>query len=549
MLFNIGFKSALRVAKSVAETKSMQLSIHDIVIAVNDTTAKVNDLNVAVNVKPLVAPVLTNEWDVIVKDFEDEPFDIVPPETNSQGTFTYTSTHPDVASVDANGRVTIKHGGTTTIHAHQAAHGEHSAGEFKTMMYVTRDPIIEPWVLPEKTIGDPNFKIVAPQSNSKGEFTYTESTNPAVATITNDGIVTILGPGVTTLIAQQEPADDFGQAEVSGELRVTKAKTTSGAAAETSGNEKVGVGIGFKRSPQTGYFQIGSFAQGSPAEQSFIKKEMAVGDVLTEVDHKPVHGMDGTAVTQLILGPIGSQVKLTLKKPDGKSMEVTLIRAKAKEESVAPIVAPFVPAKQSQTLIQYITSHKAEFENVRAQMLIGTKTDAEIVSFVVARLGCDQLIKTNPVGNPCNNPKASHMYADLVNLIATGPFNETKIKDLIIKLCEGDSVNWDSFYHIFKAMGLHQLERERRDKIFNKFVDLFGGYLVLGAHFTTTMAKNISIEWFDNIGTLQNDSVPRTDAVHWTKLDHPRWKWFGYSERGDQLNHDKLTRWRKCHCQ
>ena len=71
---------------------------------------------------------------------------------------------------------------------------------------------------------------------------------------------------------------------------------------------------------------------------------------------------------------------------------------------------------------------------------------------------------------------------------------------------------------------------------------MFGGYLVLGAHFTTNVKQNISIEWFDNIGTLQNDLVTRSDTIDWTKLNHPRLKWFGYSQYGDQLSYDKLKR-------
>jgi len=167
------------------------------------------------------------------------------------------------------------------------------------------------------------------------------------------------------------------------------------------------------------------------------------------------------------------------------------------------------------------------------------------VKFVVSRLGCDRLIKKSQVvGNPCNNPKASHMYAELVNLIANEtPFNDQKIKKLIIKLCEGDCANWDSFYHIFEAMGLRGLNPNSRRSIIDKFVTLFGGYLVLGAHFTINVRNEITIGWFDNIGKLHpNDLLERPDNIEWTKLmNHSKWKWYGYSSSGDQLANDKLT--------
>jgi len=197
--------------------------------------------------------------------------------------------------------------------------------------------------------------------------------------------------------------------------------------------------------------------------------------------------------------------------------------------------------QQSQTLIQYIASHKIEFEDVRARLLQGNLTDEDLVRFIITRLGCDQLLKKNSVGNPCNNPNSSRMYATLVEFI-TKPFSpesESDIKQLIIKLCVNDCANWDSFYHIFKAMGLYELNTPSRFQIVNKFIDLFGGYLVLGAHFTVNIKNDISIEWFDNIGTLQNDSVERPPKIHWTKLDHRIWKWFGYSN--SYSDHDKLT--------
>jgi hypothetical protein len=134
------------------------------------------------------------------------------------------------------------------------------------------------------------------------------------------------------------------------------------------------------------------------------------------------------------------------------------------------------------------------------------------------------------------------MYADLVNVIATGPFDEAKIKALIIKLCEGDCQNWDSFYYIFKAMGIKILNPDTRAQIVDKFIDLFGGYLVLGAHFIINVRNDVSIDCFDNIGTLQNEFVARPEQIHWTDLTtfKHRYKWFGYSDHGNQLDKDKL---------
>ena len=206
------------------------------------------------------------------------------------------------------------------------------------------------------------------------------------------------------------------------------------------------------------------------------------------------------------------------------------------------------------TLIGYIGSHKKEFENLRANIIIGSITDDEIIEFIVSRLGCDQLINKNSFGNPCNNPNSTHKYADFVRLIASAPFDEIKVKGALHELCKNECENWDSFYHIFKAMGLYTLGPDSRNKIFNKFVTLFGAYLILGAHFYLKTPDSgatfkpfkidLVIEWFDNIGTLQNDTTERVKSVSWTKVVTARkpWlKWFGYSTKGDNMAYDKFT--------
>jgi hypothetical protein len=61
---------------------------------------------------------------------------------------------------------------------------------------------------------------------------------------------------------------------------------------------------------------------------------------------------------------------------------------------------------------------------------------------------------------------------------------------------------------------------------------------------TINVRNEVSIDYFDNIGTLQNDSAARPAQIHWTNLsssNHYKWKWFGYSDHGNQLDKDKLT--------
>ena len=115
---------------------------------------------------------------------------------------------------------------------------------------------------------------------------------------------------------------------------------TQAALAPTGGSseDKVGVGLVLKPSPETGYVEIVGFRQGSPAELS--GQIAATGDLLCEVDGRSVHNLEAKEVTNLILGPVNSLVTLTVKqnKADAMPRRVTLTRAPA--ASVAEIYFP-----------------------------------------------------------------------------------------------------------------------------------------------------------------------------------------------------------------
>jgi hypothetical protein len=95
-------------------------------------------------------------------------------------------------------------------------------------------------------------------------------------------------------------------------------------------DDKVGVGLLLKPSPETGYVEIVGFMQGSPAELSGGLLS-PTGDLLCEVDGRPVHKLEAKEVTKLILGPVNCQVTLTVKQntPNAVHRRVNLTRAPA----------------------------------------------------------------------------------------------------------------------------------------------------------------------------------------------------------------------------
>jgi hypothetical protein len=99
--------------------------------------------------------------------------------------------------------------GLTEITATQATYNKYTEATVKSFFKVTEidPPTLGPFTVPNKLIGEPNFDLTAPTSNSTGAFTFTSS-NPLVATVSGK-TVTIVGIGVTTITATQEAKTPF----------------------------------------------------------------------------------------------------------------------------------------------------------------------------------------------------------------------------------------------------------------------------------------------------------------------------------------------------
>jgi len=186
------------------------------------------NLKVAQESKPLgsgpVVPVLTEKWILPDKQVGDAPFELVTPKSNSNGKISYTNGNDEVATVTPDGHVEIKNAGTTTIVAHQEADGVYGEAKFKIPLLVFQaDPTIDPWVLPDKKVGDAPFELVPPKSNSDGKISYTGD-NAEVATVPPDGsAVVIKGAGTTTIVAHQEATDNYSEGTMEGKLTVAAA--------------------------------------------------------------------------------------------------------------------------------------------------------------------------------------------------------------------------------------------------------------------------------------------------------------------------------------
>ena len=170
------------------------------------------------------APVIFGATTAITKNYGDADFIVTPPQTNSTGTFTYTSNNPSIATI--NGDLLTIHGiGTTTITVNQATTTNYLSGSTTISLVVNKTlPTLGSLVAITKTFGDANFNLTAPTSNSTGAFSYTSGDTNVVSISGNT--VTIVGAGTATITASQSGDNNYDPAIVSTTITVNKAVAT-----------------------------------------------------------------------------------------------------------------------------------------------------------------------------------------------------------------------------------------------------------------------------------------------------------------------------------
>ena len=178
-----------------------------------------------------VEPLISN-FTILTKTFGESTFTIVAPNSDSDGSFTYTSSDSLVATISEN-IITIVGAGSTTITATQNETDNYTSGTITTTFIVNKaSPSISNLSVPSKTFGESPFTIVAPNSDSDGSFTYTSS-DSSVATI-SENIITIVGVGSATITATQEETDDFTSGIITTTLIINRETLTNPAIIENA---------------------------------------------------------------------------------------------------------------------------------------------------------------------------------------------------------------------------------------------------------------------------------------------------------------------------
>ena len=143
------------------------------------------------------------------KVFGDGEQTILPPTSDSKGTWTYTSSNADVVKINGQ-KLNFVGSGSAVITMTQAADDYWLAGSttFKVTVLGTT-PTVGTLIPVKVEVGQSLSSIPSPTSNSLGKWSYTV-TDPAIAKVVNNAIVGV-SVGTTTVIATQTPAGKYGQ--------------------------------------------------------------------------------------------------------------------------------------------------------------------------------------------------------------------------------------------------------------------------------------------------------------------------------------------------
>ena len=143
------------------------------------------------------------------KVFGDGEQTILPPTSDSTGTWTYTSSNADVVKINGQ-KLDFVGSGSAVITMTQAADDYWLAGSttFKVTVLGTT-PTVGTLIPVKVEVGQSLSSIPSPTSNSLGKWSYTV-TDPAIAKVVNNAIVGV-SVGTTTVIATQTPAGKYGQ--------------------------------------------------------------------------------------------------------------------------------------------------------------------------------------------------------------------------------------------------------------------------------------------------------------------------------------------------
>ncbi len=193
---------------------------YDYNLIVRNSTTGCTSANIPFTVVVAKATPTLTGFTALNKTFGGATFTLTNPTSASTGTFSYTISDPNVATVSGN-VVTIVGAGTATITASQTDDNRFNATSISTTLTVAKaTPTLSNFGAISKNFGENAFQLTDPTSASTGTFSYTSS-NANVVTV-NGNTVTIVGAGTATITATQSSDANYSTGSIASTITVAK---------------------------------------------------------------------------------------------------------------------------------------------------------------------------------------------------------------------------------------------------------------------------------------------------------------------------------------
>ena len=158
--------------------------------------------------------------------------------TSGSGSINFSSNNTLVATVNSSGVVNIVGEGTAAIQVSQSSDGTYAGGTaFLNINGIKAAATLSGLTNITKSLGDPNFSILATSNNTSGPSIVYSSSNPAVASIhASSGLISIVGVGNTTITASQSGDSNYSAGQIQMVLSVVLGDTDGDGVNDSSDN-------------------------------------------------------------------------------------------------------------------------------------------------------------------------------------------------------------------------------------------------------------------------------------------------------------------------
>ena len=182
----------------------------------SDNTFRIKGITIKEEPKP-IETIILNKTDITLTKGTSETLQAIinPSDTTDDKTLKWTSSNPNIATVDNTGKVTAVGGGTATITV-KSQNGKEASCEVKVTSKIESISLNKSNITLSKGTSETLKATINPSDTTDDKTLKWTSSNPNIATVDNTGKVTAVGGGTATITVKSQNGK-----EASCEVKVT----------------------------------------------------------------------------------------------------------------------------------------------------------------------------------------------------------------------------------------------------------------------------------------------------------------------------------------